>query len=137
MEKYLLTAADLQRALALWPAAGALVRQSLGAVPAIHPGFQRLVRMVVGLPHLIGDALTPPQLDVRIDVWFLDGFARTRIRYTWTPPPLQELARLSAPGASLATFTSKGTVRRDRSGAGFADAPRARLRQEAGNPAGV
>ncbi|MDH1055376.1 bifunctional tRNA (5-methylaminomethyl-2-thiouridine)(34)-methyltransferase MnmD/FAD-dependent 5-carboxymethylaminomethyl-2-thiouridine(34) oxidoreductase MnmC [Aquipseudomonas alcaligenes] len=123
VEKYPLTAADLQRALALWPELAPWSGQLLEQYRAIHPGFQRLVldggRVVLTL--LIGDALQMlPQLDARIDVWFLDGFAPDKNPQMWTPPLFQELARLSAPGASLATFTSKGTVRRDLIEAGFA-----------------
>ncbi|AMR67604.1 bifunctional tRNA (5-methylaminomethyl-2-thiouridine)(34)-methyltransferase MnmD/FAD-dependent 5-carboxymethylaminomethyl-2-thiouridine(34) oxidoreductase MnmC [Aquipseudomonas alcaligenes] len=123
VEKYPLTAADLQRALALWPELAPWSGQLLEQYRAIHPGFQRLVldggRVVLTL--LIGDALQMlPQLDARIDVWFLDGFAPDKNPQMWTPPLFQELARLSAPGTSLATFTSKGTVRRDLIEAGFA-----------------
>lgn len=123
VEKYPLTAADLQRALALWPELAPWSGQLLEQYRAIHPGFQRLVldggRVVLTL--LIGDALQMlPQLDARIDVWFLDGFAPDKNPQMWTPPLFQELAQLSAPGASLATFTSKGTVRRDLIEAGFA-----------------
>lgn len=123
VEKYPLTAADLQRALALWPELAPWSGQLLEQYRAIHPGFQRLVldggRVILTL--LIGDALQMlPQLDARIDVWFLDGFAPDKNPQMWTPPLFQELARLSAPGASLATFTSKGTVRRDLIEAGFA-----------------
>ncbi len=123
VEKYPLTAADLQRALALWPELAPWSGQLLEQYRAIHPGFQRLVldggRVVLTL--LIGDALQMlPQLDARIEVWFLDGFAPDKNPQMWTPPLFQELARLSAPGASLATFTSKGTVRRDLIEAGFA-----------------
>jgi tRNA 5-methylaminomethyl-2-thiouridine biosynthesis bifunctional protein len=123
VEKYPLTAADLQRALALWPELAPWSGQLLEQYRAIHPGFLRLVldggRVVLTL--LIGDALQMlPQLDARIDVWFLDGFAPDKNPQMWTPPLFQELARLSAPGASLATFTSKGTVRRDLIEAGFA-----------------
>lgn len=123
VEKYPLTAADLQRALALWPELAPWSGQLLEQYRAIHPGFQHLLldggRVVLTL--LIGDALQMlPQLDARIDVWFLDGFAPDKNPQMWTPPLFQELARLSAPGTSLATFTSKGKVRRDLIEAGFA-----------------
>lgn len=123
VEKYPLAAADLQRALARWPELAPWSAQLLEQYLAIHPGFQRLVldggRVILTL--LIGDALQMlPQLDARIDVWFLDGFAPDKNPEMWTPPLFQELARLSAPGASLATFTSKGTVRRGLIEAGFA-----------------
>ncbi|PYC27639.1 bifunctional tRNA (5-methylaminomethyl-2-thiouridine)(34)-methyltransferase MnmD/FAD-dependent 5-carboxymethylaminomethyl-2-thiouridine(34) oxidoreductase MnmC [Aquipseudomonas alcaligenes] len=123
VEKYPLAPADLRRALALWPELAPWSGQLLEQYLAIHPGFQRLVldggRVILTL--LVGDAQQMlPQLDARIDVWFLDGFAPDKNPEMWTPPLFQQLARLSAPGASLATFTSKGTVRRGLIEAGFA-----------------
>jgi tRNA 5-methylaminomethyl-2-thiouridine biosynthesis bifunctional protein len=123
VEKYPLAAADLQRALARWPELAPWSAQLLEQYLAIHPGFQRLVldggRVILTL--LIGDALHMlPQLDARIDVWFLDGFAPDKNPEMWAAPLFRQLARLSAPGASLATFTSKGTVRRGLIEAGFA-----------------
>ncbi|MEE4465391.1 FAD-dependent oxidoreductase, partial [Azotobacter chroococcum] len=90
---------------------------------AVHPGFQRFVfadgRVVLTL--LVGDVLERlPELDARIDAWFLDGFAPAKNPEMWTPALFAELARLSAPGASLATFTSAGFVRRGLNAAGFA-----------------
>ncbi|WP_137971684.1 bifunctional tRNA (5-methylaminomethyl-2-thiouridine)(34)-methyltransferase MnmD/FAD-dependent 5-carboxymethylaminomethyl-2-thiouridine(34) oxidoreductase MnmC [Pseudomonas sp. F(2018)] len=122
VEKYPLAAADLQRALALWPELAPWSAQLLEQYVAIHPGFQRLVlgggRVILTL--LIGDALQMlPQLDARIDLWFLDGFAPAKNPEMWTPPLFQQLARLSAPGANLATFTSTGYVRRALNDAGF------------------
>ncbi|MBD9424660.1 bifunctional tRNA (5-methylaminomethyl-2-thiouridine)(34)-methyltransferase MnmD/FAD-dependent 5-carboxymethylaminomethyl-2-thiouridine(34) oxidoreductase MnmC [Pseudomonas sp. PDM15] len=122
VEKYPLAAADLHRALALWPELAPWSAPLLEQYLAIHPGFQRLVlgggRVILTL--LVGDALQMlPQLDARIDVWFLDGFAPAKNPEMWTPPLFQQLARLSAPGASLATFTSTGYVRRALNEAGF------------------
>ncbi|MEK1907444.1 MAG: bifunctional tRNA (5-methylaminomethyl-2-thiouridine)(34)-methyltransferase MnmD/FAD-dependent 5-carboxymethylaminomethyl-2-thiouridine(34) oxidoreductase MnmC [Pseudomonas sp.] len=122
VEKYPLAAADLQRALALWPELAPWAAQLLEQYVAIHPGFQRLVlaggRVILTL--LIGDALQMlPQLDACIDLWFLDGFAPAKNPEMWTPPLFQQLARLSAHGANLATFTSTGYVRRALNDAGF------------------
>ncbi|WP_152389979.1 bifunctional tRNA (5-methylaminomethyl-2-thiouridine)(34)-methyltransferase MnmC2/FAD-dependent 5-carboxymethylaminomethyl-2-thiouridine(34) oxidoreductase MnmC1 [Azotobacter salinestris] len=123
VEKYPLTRADLQRALALWPELAAYAEALLDQYIAVHPGFQRLVfaggRVVLTL--LIGDVLERlPELDARIDAWFLDGFAPAKNPEMWTPTLFAELARLSAPGASLATFTSAGLVRRGLNEVGFA-----------------
>ena len=123
VEKYPLSPADLQRALALWPELAPWSGQLLEQYVAIHPGFQRLLlaggRVVLTL--LIGDALELlPQLDGQIDVWFLDGFAPAKNPDMWGLPLFQQLARLSAPGASLATFASSGFVRRALIEAGFA-----------------
>lgn len=123
VEKYPLSVADLRRALALWPELAPWAEQLQEQYVALHAGFQRLHlaggRVVLTL--LIGDALDMlPQLDARIDAWFLDGFAPSKNPNMWTAELFAQLARLSAPGASLATFTSMGDVRRGLIAAGFA-----------------
>ena len=122
VEKFPLQSADLQRALALWPELATQADQLLAQYLAIHPGFQRLVfaggRVVLTL--MIGDVLDMlPELDAHIDAWFLDGFSPAKNPQMWSPELFGQLARLSAPQASLATFTSAGFVRRALNQAGF------------------
>jgi tRNA 5-methylaminomethyl-2-thiouridine biosynthesis bifunctional protein len=122
VEKYPLSPVDLQRALGLWPELQVFADQLLEQYVAIHQGFQRLTldngRVILTL--LIGDALEQlPQLDARIDAWFLDGFAPAKNPDMWTAELFAELARLAAPGASISTFTSTGWVRRLLNAAGF------------------
>ncbi|BAP40731.1 tRNA (mnm(5)s(2)U34)-methyltransferase [Pseudomonas sp. StFLB209] len=122
VEKYPLSHADLQRALALWPELAAQAGQLLHQYRAIHPGFQRLLfddgRITLTL--LIGDAQQMlEQLDGRIDAWFLDGFAPAKNPQMWNEQLFAQLARLSAPGTTLGTFTSTGWVRRALGAAGF------------------
>ncbi|MDP9527352.1 bifunctional tRNA (5-methylaminomethyl-2-thiouridine)(34)-methyltransferase MnmD/FAD-dependent 5-carboxymethylaminomethyl-2-thiouridine(34) oxidoreductase MnmC [Pseudomonas protegens] len=122
VEKYPLSPADLQRALALWPELADLSQQLLKHYVAVHGGFQRIVLDDgrVTLTLLIGDALEQlPQLDAQIDAWFLDGFAPAKNPDMWTPELFAELARLAAPGSTLSTFTSTGWVRRLLNAAGF------------------
>jgi tRNA 5-methylaminomethyl-2-thiouridine biosynthesis bifunctional protein len=122
VEKYPLSPDDLQRALALWPELKVFADQLLEQYVAIHQGFQRLTldHGRVTLTLLIGDALEQlPQLDGRIDAWFLDGFAPAKNPDMWTAELFAELARLAAPGASISTFTSTGWVRRLLNAAGF------------------
>jgi tRNA 5-methylaminomethyl-2-thiouridine biosynthesis bifunctional protein len=122
VEKYPLSHADLQRALALWPELKPLAEQLLAQYIAIHQGFQRLVldNGRVTLTLLIGDALEQlPQLDAQIDAWFLDGFAPAKKPDMWTAELFAELARLAAPGSTISTFTSTGWVRRLINAAGF------------------
>ncbi|VVQ06870.1 tRNA 5-methylaminomethyl-2-thiouridine biosynthesis bifunctional protein MnmC [Pseudomonas fluorescens] len=122
VEKYPLSPHDLQRALALWPELKVFADQLLEQYVAIHQGFQRLTldHGRVTLTLLIGDALEQlPQLDARIDAWFLDGFAPAKNPDMWTAELFAELARLAAPGASISTFTSTGWVRRLLNAAGF------------------
>ncbi|MHC8382919.1 bifunctional tRNA (5-methylaminomethyl-2-thiouridine)(34)-methyltransferase MnmC2/FAD-dependent 5-carboxymethylaminomethyl-2-thiouridine(34) oxidoreductase MnmC1 [Pseudomonas sp. LB3P14] len=122
VEKYPLSQADLQRALALWPELKPFADQLLAQYVAIHQGFQRLVldNGRVTLTLLIGDALEQlPQLDAQIDAWFLDGFAPAKNPDMWTAELFAELARLAAPGSTISTFTSTGWVRRLLNAAGF------------------
>lgn len=121
-ERYPLTPADLTRALALWPELAAFSEQLLAAYSALPPGWQHfsLADGRISLTLLIGDALEVfTQLDARIDAWFLDGFAPSRNPEMWQPALFAQMARLSAPGSSLATFTSAGLVRRGLQQAGF------------------
>jgi tRNA 5-methylaminomethyl-2-thiouridine biosynthesis bifunctional protein len=122
VEKFPLSAADLQQALALWPELAAFAEPLLTQYVAVHEGFQRFVFEGgrVTLTLLIGDALQMlPQLDGQIDAWFLDGFAPAKNPDMWTPELFAELARLAAPGSTLGTFTSTGWVRRALNAAGF------------------
>ena len=122
VEKFPLSPADLQRALALWPDLKPFSDQLLKHYVAIHQGFQRIVldNGRITLTLLIGDALEQlPQLDGQIDAWFLDGFAPAKNPEMWTAELFAELARLAAPGSTISTFTSTGWVRRLLNAAGF------------------
>lgn len=120
VEKHPLSRADLQRALALWPALQVQAQQLLSQYVAVHPGYQQFRFGSVTLTLLVGDALDClSTLDARIDAWFLDGFAPAKNPEMWQPALFEQLARLSGPGTTLATFASAGTVRRALKDAGF------------------
>lgn len=121
-EKYPLTREDLAKALALWPELAAYSAQLLEQYRELAPGWRRFEfdggRVMLTL--LIGDARdTLPRLRASVDAWFLDGFAPARNPDLWQIELLQEVARLSTPGGSFATFTSAGAVRRGLESAGF------------------
>lgn len=122
VEKFPLARHDLERVQRLWPGlqpfTGALLEQYV----AIHPGFQQFnfEQGRVTLTLLVGDVLEQlPALDARIDAWFLDGFAPARNPDMWTPELFAQLARLSARGTTLGTFTTTGWVRRGLIASGF------------------
>lgn len=120
VEKHPLCHADLQRALALWPDLQTQATQLLDQYVAVNPGFQQLRFGPVVLTLLVGDALEClGSLDAKVDAWFLDGFAPAKNPDMWQPALFEQLARLSSPGATLATFTSAGSVRRALQAAGF------------------
>jgi tRNA 5-methylaminomethyl-2-thiouridine biosynthesis bifunctional protein len=116
-----LTRQDLATALALWPELGALGKALLEAWPPPAPGFHR-IRLAprIELTLMFGDAaLLWPQGPESVDAWFLDGFAPARNPQLWTAELLGTLARHSRPGATAATFTAAGQVRRDLAEVGF------------------
>lgn len=121
-EKFPLSQSDMQRALALWPELQPWADALLAQYSDLATGWQHFVLAQgrITLTLLIGDAIeTLAQLDARIDAWFLDGFAPAKNADMWQPALYQQMARLSAPGSSVATFTSVGKVRRDLIAAGF------------------
>lgn len=121
VEKHPLRKADLVTAVAKWPALSSLAHALLEEYPAPAPGFHRLqLHPRIQLTLLYGDALSLwQQFDHPVDAWFLDGFAPARNPDMWQPALFEQLARLSRPGATLATFTAAGFVRRGLMDAGF------------------
>lgn len=122
-ELHPLSQADLAAALALWPALAPLASQLLQQYRYIASGWHRLELEggQVTLTLLVGDVhSTLPQLQARVDAWFLDGFSPAKNPAMWQPALFSQMARLSAPGATFSTFTSAGMVRRGLQQAGFA-----------------
>ena len=60
-----------------------------------------------------------PILDGAVDAFYLDGFSPAKNPDLWSPAVCRSLARLAAPGATLATWSVAGGVRRALSAAGF------------------
>tara|TARA_R110000751_G_scaffold21876_3_gene62324 strand:+ start:695 stop:2722 length:2028 start_codon:yes stop_codon:yes gene_type:complete len=121
-EKYPLTPTDMRRALSIWPELAEWTDQLLAQYSGLAPGWQHfgLAGGRVTLTLLIGDVFdTLPQLDASVDAWFLDGFAPAKNPDMWQPALYQQMARLSAPNATVATFTCVGEVRRGLQAAGF------------------
>lgn len=121
-EKHPLRRHDLSRALQCWPESE-LGRELLAQWPAASAGFHRrqFADGRISLTLLQGDSVAMlRQLQYPVDAWFLDGFAPARNPDMWQPALFAELARLSRPGTTLATFTAAGFVRRGLQQAGFA-----------------
>lgn len=74
----------------------------------------------VDLRLMIGDVTeTLPGWPGLADAWFLDGFSPARNPAMWSDAVMAEVGRHSAPGASFATYTAAGHVRRALADAGF------------------
>lgn len=90
--------------------------------PALLPGLHRLEfeQGAVTLTLAFGDApVLARRLPARVDAYFLDGFAPERNPRMWDKPLLRDLARLAAPGATLATWACTGELRQALHEAGF------------------
>ena len=123
VEKHPFCADDLARLHAAWPELAPLAGELHRHWPALTPGVHRLHldggRVVLTL--IFGDAVDAlPQLHAAADAFFLDGFSPARNPDLWSPAVFAQLARLAASGATLATWSVSGNVRRGLETAGFA-----------------
>jgi len=122
VEKHPFSVDDLARLQAAWPELAPLADELRRHWPALVPGIHRLHldggRVVLTLAF--GDALDAlPQLSATADAFFLDGFSPANNPDLWSPAVFAQLARLAAPGATLATWSVNGNVRRGLEDAGF------------------
>lgn len=101
-------AAEANALLEQWPC-------RVGGVHRLHFDGGR-----VRLTLLYGEALEMLRCQSGdVDAWFLDGFAPSVNPAMWSSEVLTEVARLSAGGARLATFSAAGAVRRGLADVGF------------------
>lgn len=125
-EKFPLCHDDLVAAHQHWPTLAEFARQLQAQWPLPLAGCHRLLldEGRVTLDLWFGDIneLTErldDSLNQKVDAWFLDGFAPAKNPDMWTSGLFNAMARLARPGATLATFTSAGFVRRGLQAAGF------------------
>lgn len=135
LDKHPLRRSDLERILALRGDQGALAQTLLNAWPPPLPGCHRIAFADgrIQLSLWLGDAAEQlaasrcaqlpgfeAEANLGIDAWFLDGFAPSRNPGMWSAELFAELAALSRPDTTFATFTAAGAVRRGLDAAGFA-----------------
>jgi tRNA 5-methylaminomethyl-2-thiouridine biosynthesis bifunctional protein len=122
VEKYPLTPEFIKEALAQWDA---YFEGRLDVLCVNYPlriaGFHRIkINAQITLTLVFDDILEAfPQIDANVDCWFLDGFTPSKNPDMWSGVVFEQMARLSNAGASYATFTAAGDVRRGLSAAGF------------------
>lgn len=123
VERWPLARDELRAALGLWPEAAAEAAALVAAWPAA-PAARLAARFAEGRVRLevdfadVAEAL-PTWPSQTIDAWLLDGFAPARNPAMWSDAVFAEVARASRAGATLATYTSAGRVRRGLQAAGF------------------
>jgi len=99
-----------------------LAVQLQAAWPEALPGLHRLAFEggSVTLTLALGDVeAVLPRLAAGADAFYLDGFSPSRNADMWSPAVFRGLARLARPGATLATYTAAGFVRRGLREVGF------------------
>ena len=89
--------------------------------PLLVPGFHRVpLDEKVSLTLIFDDVNEAlPQVEANVDAWFLDGFKPSTNPDMWSEKVFENMARLSKEGATFATFTAAGGVRRGLTAAGF------------------
>jgi tRNA 5-methylaminomethyl-2-thiouridine biosynthesis bifunctional protein len=123
VERDPLSPADIARTLGMWPGLARYREALLAQWADPPPGWHRFVfaggRVILTL--LVGDVRAVlPRSDARVDAWFLDGFAPAKNPEMWEPGVLTAIARCSLPGATCATYTVAGEIRRGLEAVGFA-----------------
>jgi tRNA 5-methylaminomethyl-2-thiouridine biosynthesis bifunctional protein len=122
VEKYPLDEKELTDVLALWPLLRQYTDELLARWRRRVPGWNRwsFAGGKIRLTLVIGDvenALT--EICGGINAWFLDGFSPARNPEMWTQLVFDSIAKVSQSGASFATYTCAGWVRRGLEQAGF------------------
>ncbi len=122
VEKHPFQREDLAQLHQPWPELQELSQALRAAWPTLTPGFHRLEfdqgRVVLTL--LLGEVQDVlRRLQAPIDAFYLDGFDPQKNPAMWSPELFRRLARLAAPGATLATWCVAGTVREALTAAGF------------------
>ena len=106
-----------------FPALREFIPMLLSILPPAWPGRHRrhLFGGKVVVDFLYGDSLEMIKAsDFKADAWFLDGFTPSRNPAMWQDELFLEIARCSAPDATIASFTAAGDVKRGLTAAGFA-----------------
>jgi len=134
VEKFPLTKTDLIRALALWPELNQFSEQLIAAYPVIvGTGFHRLGFMDgrIKLTLIIDDATQGftqllatshplfSRSGIKVDAWFLDGFAPSKNPQMWSDELFNCLRNLSKPDTTAATFSAAAIVKNGLKHAGF------------------
>ncbi|MEO9782301.1 MAG: tRNA (5-methylaminomethyl-2-thiouridine)(34)-methyltransferase MnmD [Sedimentitalea sp.] len=113
-----------------FPMVPADMAKALAAFPSLSSWRDRFLEVWTGegtcdldtmhLTVIKGDARqTLPAWAAQADAWFLDGFSPAKNPELWGESLLSEVARHTAPGGTVATYTAAGFVRRGLMNAGF------------------
>jgi tRNA 5-methylaminomethyl-2-thiouridine biosynthesis bifunctional protein len=122
IEAFPMPAEDAGRALSAWPELADLAEALTAQWPRQARGFHRIMfedldavldLAVMDVSEALGEWVGAA------DAWFLDGFSPALNPAMWSEAVLAAVAARSVRGASAATFTVAGAVRRGLAAAGF------------------
>ena len=122
IEKHPWHPADFLRMAAAWPMLLPLAEELAAQWPQAIPGFHRryLAGGRIALTLIYGDVDSAlKQLHGPFDAFYLDGFSPSKNAAMWSDGVFRALARLGAPGARLATYSSARAVASGLMAAGF------------------
>ena len=125
VEKHPFTQSDLRAAYAATisdPEVAALAATLADEWPMLVPGAHRMEfedgRVTLTL-HFSDALETLPNLRLRADAFYLDGFAPAKNPDMWAPAVFKALARMAGDNATFSTYTSAGDIKRALIQAGF------------------
>jgi tRNA 5-methylaminomethyl-2-thiouridine biosynthesis bifunctional protein len=133
VEAHPFRADDLARLHARWPAFAALSTELLANWPMLTPGFHRIALDGgrVQLTLMLGDAADClPQLEARVDAFYLDGIAPDCNADVWQLRLFDTLVKLARSGARAATRFVGAPVYQGLTEAGFVCEKRAGFARE-------
>lgn len=122
VEKHPFRLEELKSIHAMWPELHELSAELQASWPVLTPGFHRIAldQGRVQLTLMLGNAVEClPQLQARVDAFYLDGFFPDCNADLWQPALYADYARLARPGAVAATYTVTASVRQGLAAAGF------------------
>lgn len=122
VECYPLTLEDIKLSVSYWPELDSYYQELSVGYAKLKKGFNRILlsgeRVILNI--LVGDINDIlEELDVVVDVWFLDGFSPAKNPSMWSQGLFEQMKRLSKVGTSLATFSAASMVSNGLTAAGF------------------
>lgn len=121
-EKYPLNKDDLIKALSIWHELKNVAQKLIENYPkTFYSGIIPIeILPNITLILLIDDAAKSfKQLNIKVDAWFLDGFAPSKNPEMWSEQLFKEMAKLSQNYTTFATFTAASNVRKALENVGF------------------
>ncbi len=122
LERHPLSPDDISRVARDCPALGDVFREILRVYPPAQPGRHRrhLFDGAVVIDFHFDDAeRSLGRCHYSVDAWYMDGFSPSRNIDCWSPGLCRAMAANSRCGATLATYSAAGMVRRNLAKAGF------------------